>query len=65
MVETSLISVMVTLIFPTHSSVVDKLIESAQNKKNHKYSVSKGILGLRTAMKDRYKRIYDSGFARG
>ena len=44
---------------PTHTRVVDKLIETAQNKKNHKYSVSKGILGLRTAMKDRYKRIYD------
>ena len=44
---------------PTHPQVVDKLIESAQNKKNHKYSVSKGILGLRTAMKDKYKRIYD------
>ena len=44
---------------PTHSLVVDKLIESAQNKKNHKYSVSKGILGLRSAMKNRYKRIYD------
>ena len=38
---------------PTHSLVVDKLIESAQNKKNHKYSVSKGILGLKSAMKNR------------
>jgi len=44
---------------PSHSKVVDKLIESARNKKNHKYSVSKGIVGLRNAMKDRYKRIYD------
>lgn len=44
---------------PSHSKVVDKLIESARNKKNHKYSVSKGIVGLRSAMKDRYKRIYD------
>jgi alanine-synthesizing transaminase len=44
---------------PSHSKVVDKLIESARNKKNHKYSVSKGIVGLRSAMKDRYKRIYN------
>ena len=44
---------------PTHAKVVDKLIESAQNKKNHKYSVSKGIHGLRSAMKDKYLRVYD------
>ena len=44
---------------PTNPLVVDKLIESARNKKNHKYSVSKGIVGLRSAMKERYKRIYD------
>ena len=44
---------------PSHPKVVDKLIESARNKKNHKYSVSKGIVGLRSAMKDRYKRIYN------
>ena len=44
---------------PTHSKVVDKLVEAAQNKRNHKYSVSKGIHGLRNAMKEKYKRIYD------
>lgn len=44
---------------PTHTKVVDKLIESAQNKKNHKYSVSKGIYGLRSAMRDKYMRVYD------
>lgn len=44
---------------PTHTRVVDKLIESAQNKKNHKYSVSKGIHGLRSAMRDKYMRVYD------
>ena len=44
---------------PTHTKVVDKLIESAQNKKNHKYSVSKGIHGLRSAMSDKYMRVYD------
>ena len=43
----------------THTKVVDKLIESAQNKKNHKYSVSKGIHGLRSAMRDKYMRVYD------
>src|SRR5210317_456865 len=44
---------------PTHTKIVDKLIESAQNKKNHKYSVSKGIYGLRSAMRDKYMRVYD------
>ena len=44
---------------PTRTKVVDKLIESAQNKKNHKYSVSKGIHGLRSAMRDKYMRVYD------
>ena len=44
---------------PTHTKVVDKLIESAKNKKNHKYSVSKGIHGLRSAMRDKYMRVYD------
>ena len=44
---------------PTHTKVVEKLIESAQNKKNHKYSVSKGIHGLRSAMRDKYMRVYD------
>jgi alanine-synthesizing transaminase len=44
---------------PTHTKVIDKLIESAQNKKNHKYSVSKGIHGLRSAMRDKYMRVYD------
>ncbi len=44
---------------PTHEKVVDKLIESAKNHKNHKYSVSKGIHGLRSAIKNRYERIYN------
>ena len=43
---------------PTHKKVVDKLIESAQVKKNHKYSVSKGIHGLRQAMADKYYENY-------
>ena len=43
---------------PTNSIVVDKLIESAKISKNHKYSVSKGIYGLRNAISKRYKDIY-------
>ena len=44
---------------PTNSTVVDKLIESAKISKNHKYSVSKGIYGLRNAISKRYKDIYE------
>ena len=44
---------------PTNSIVVDKLIESAKISKNHKYSVSKGIYGLRNAISKRYKDIYE------
>ncbi len=44
---------------PTNSVVVDKLIESAKISKNHKYSVSKGIYGLRNAISKRYKDIYE------
>ncbi len=42
---------------PRH--IVDKLIEAAQNPKNHRYSASKGITKLRTAICDWYKRRYD------
>jgi len=41
---------------PTHDKVVDKLIETAKLKKNHKYSVSKGIFGLREAIAIKYKK---------
>ena len=34
---------------PTPPHIVEKLIESINNPKNHGYSVSKGILGLRKA----------------
>jgi len=43
---------------PSHELVVQKLIESAQIKKNHKYSVSKGIYGLRNAISKKYLREY-------
>jgi len=44
---------------PTPKHVVDKLIEAAQNPRNHRYSASKGIYKLRLAIADWYKRRYD------
>ncbi len=41
---------------PRH--IVDKLIEAAQKARNHRYSASKGITKLRTAICDRYKKQY-------
>jgi alanine-synthesizing transaminase len=43
----------------TPQHIVDKLVEAAQNPKNHRYSASKGITKLRTAICDWYKRRYD------
>jgi alanine-synthesizing transaminase len=43
----------------TPQHIVDKLIEAAQHPKNHRYSASKGITKLRTAICDWYKRRYD------
>ena len=43
---------------PTHDKVVEKLIETAKIKKNHKYSVSKGIYGLREAISRKYENNY-------
>ena len=43
---------------PTHDKVVEKLIETAKIKKNHKYSVSKGIYGLREAISRKYESNY-------
>ncbi len=43
----------------TPQHIVDKLIEAAQNPKNHRYSASKGITKLRAAICDWYKRRYD------
>lgn len=44
---------------PTPKHIVDKLSEAIENPKNHRYSVSKGIYRLRTAISDWYKRRYD------
>lgn len=41
---------------PVH--IVDKLIEAARNPRNHRYSASKGITKLRSAICDRYKKQY-------
>ncbi len=43
---------------PTHRKVVEKLVETSQLKKNHKYSVSKGIFGLREAISKKYINNY-------
>jgi len=44
---------------PTPRHIVDKLIEAAQNPRNHRYSASKGITQLRVAICEWYKRRYD------
>jgi len=44
---------------PTPKHIVDKLIEAAQNPRNHRYSASKGIYKLRLAITDWYKRRYN------
>ncbi len=44
---------------PTPKHIVDKLVEAAQNPRNHRYSVSRGIYKLRLAIADWYKRRYD------
>jgi alanine-synthesizing transaminase len=43
---------------PTAPLVVDKLVEAAQNPKNHRYSVSRGLPNLRKAAADRYRRRF-------
>jgi alanine-synthesizing transaminase len=43
---------------PSPEPVVDKLIEAARNPVNHRYSASRGIPDLRTAIVDRYRRQY-------
>ncbi len=44
---------------PTPKHIVDKLVEAAQNPRNHRYSVSRGIYKLRLAIADWYKRRFD------
>ncbi len=43
---------------PTPAPIVDKLIEAAQNPRNHRYSLSRGIPNLRLEIVKRYKRNY-------
>ena len=43
---------------PSPDGVVDKLVEAAQQGKNHRYSASRGIPNLRKAVADRYQRAY-------
>ncbi len=43
----------------TPQHIVDKMVEATQNPKNHRYSASKGITKLRSAVCDWYKRRYD------
>lgn len=42
---------------PPH--IVEKLVEAVRNPRNHRYSASKGITKLRSAICDWYKRRYD------
>ena len=44
---------------PTPQNIVDKLAEAIQNPKNHRYSASKGIYKLRSAISDWYRRRYN------
>jgi len=44
---------------PTPQHIVDKLCEAAQDGRNHRYSVSRGILGLRRAVCAYYKRKFN------
>ena len=43
---------------PTSGPVVEKLVEAAQNPKNHRYSVSRGLPNLRKAAAERYRRRF-------
>ncbi len=44
---------------PTPRHIVEKLIEAAQNPRNHRYSASRGIYKLRVAITEWYGRKYD------
>ena len=44
---------------PTPAHIVDKLVETARNPKAHRYSVSRGIIGLRRAMARYYARRFN------
>jgi alanine-synthesizing transaminase len=42
----------------TPKAVVDKLCQAARDRRNHRYSLSRGIRGLRQALAERYSRRY-------
>ncbi len=44
---------------PTPSHIVEKLVETVRDPKTHRYSMSKGIPGLRRAQAAYYKRRFD------
>lgn len=44
---------------PTPSHIVDKLVEAARNPRAHRYSMSRGIPGLRKALAGYYQRRFD------
>ena len=44
---------------PTPKHIVDKLIETVKNGETHRYSMSKGIPGLRKAISGYYKRRFE------
>ena len=44
---------------PTPRHIVDKLIETVQDPRSHRYSVSQGIPGLRRALATYYQRRFD------
>ncbi len=44
---------------PTPKHIVDKLVESVRNPRNHRYSLSRGIPKLRLAICSWYKRKYN------
>jgi alanine-synthesizing transaminase len=46
---------------PTPPHIVAKLVEAVQDPRTHRYSVSKGIPGLRRALAAYYQRRFDVG----
>ena len=46
---------------PTPPHIVAKLVEAVQDPRTHRYSVSKGIPGLRRALAGYYQRRFDVG----
>jgi alanine-synthesizing transaminase len=43
---------------PASPLVVDKLVEAARNERNHRYSASRGLPNLRSAVTERYRRRF-------